>query len=155
LINRCIDVGIAVVPIPGPSAILGALSASGLPTDRFHFEGFLPKPSGRLAKRLAALRDRRETIVLFESPHRILKTLKALHGAWGDRPAVVARELTKLHEEFLRGTLSTVITEWERRPRRGEITLLVGGSDRAESADVSDEREEPAIGSLTLRAADQ
>jgi 16S rRNA (cytidine1402-2'-O)-methyltransferase len=155
LINRCIDAGIAVVPIPGPSAILGALSASGLPTDRFHFEGFLPKPSGRLAQRLAALRDRRETIVLFESPHRILKTLKAIHEAWGNRPAVVARELTKLHEEFLRGTLSTLIAEVERRPRRGEITLLVGGLDRRESAQSNGERDETAIGSITPHAADQ
>jgi 16S rRNA (cytidine1402-2'-O)-methyltransferase len=155
LINRCIDSGIAVVPIPGPSAILGALSASGLPTDRFHFEGFLPKPSGRLAKRLAALRELRETIVLFESPHRILKTLKALHEAWGNRPAVVARELTKLHEEFLRGTLSELIAELERRPRRGEITLLVGGFDRLEPAGSNDDREQPAAGSITPHAADR
>lgn len=158
LINRCIEAGVAVVPIPGPSAILGALSASGLPTDRFHFEGFLPKPSGRLGKRLAALRDLRETIVLFESPHRILKTLKAIHEAWGDRPAILARELTKLHEEFVRGRLSQLIAELERQPRRGEVTLLIAGLDRAsavESVDPIDGHEEPAIGSITVPAADR
>ncbi|MFZ5875837.1 MAG: 16S rRNA (cytidine(1402)-2'-O)-methyltransferase [Nitrospirota bacterium] len=155
LINQCIEAGVAVVPIPGPSAILGALSASGLPTDRFHFEGFLPKTSGRLAKRLTALRDRRETIVLFESPHRILKTLKAIHEAWGNRPAVIARELTKLHEEFLRGTLAQLIAELERRPRRGEMTLLIGGLDRLSSVESSEEREESAIGPAISPAADQ
>jgi 16S rRNA (cytidine1402-2'-O)-methyltransferase len=130
LITSCIQAGVPVVPIPGPCAAIAALAASGLPTDRFHFEGFLPKPSGRLAKRLAALRDYQETIVLYESPHRLLKTLKALFAAWGDRPAVIAREMTKLHEECLRGTLSSLVAEVERRPRRGEITLLIGGCDQ-------------------------
>ncbi len=128
LISRCIEAKVPVVPIPGPCAAIAALAASGLPTDRFHFEGFLPKPSGRLAKRLAILRDYPETIVVYESPHRLLKTLKAVYAAWGDRPAVVARELTKLHEECLRGMLSNVIADVERRPRRGEITLVIGGS---------------------------
>ncbi|MFZ5863532.1 MAG: 16S rRNA (cytidine(1402)-2'-O)-methyltransferase [Nitrospirota bacterium] len=154
LINRCIDAGVPVVPIPGPSAILGALSAAGLPTDRFHFEGFLPKPSGRLAKRLAALQDLRETIVLFESPQRILKTLHAIHTAWGNRPAVLARELTKLHEEFLRGTLSDLIAQLERAPRKGEMTLLIGGRDRTASEEPRDGREEP-LGATTVPAADQ
>lgn len=131
LINRCIDAGVPVVPIPGPSAVIAALAASGLPTDRFYFEGFLPKPSGRLAKRLALLRDYPATIVLLESPHRILKTLQAVYQAWGDRPAVIARELTKVHEEVLRGPLSALIAELERRPRRGEMTVLIGGSGAA------------------------
>jgi 16S rRNA (cytidine1402-2'-O)-methyltransferase len=130
LISRCIGAGVPVVPIPGPCAAIAALAASGLPTDRFHFEGFLPKPSGRLAKRLAELRDHPETIVLYESPHRLLKTLKALLAAWGDRPAVIAREMTKVHEECVRGTLSAAIVEVERRPRRGEITLVIGGCAR-------------------------
>lgn len=160
LITRCIEAGVPVVPIPGPCAAIAALAASGLPSDRFHFEGFLPKPSGRLAKRLAVLRDYPETIVLYESPHRLLKTLKALLAAWGDRPAVIARELTKMHEECLRGTLSSVITEVERRPRRGEITLLIGGCDRPrrstattplESATQDEGGSQPA----TLRAADR
>lgn len=129
LISRCIEATIPVVPIPGPCAAIAALAASGLPTDRFHFEGFLPKPAGRLAKRLAVLREYPETIVVYESPHRLLKTLKALYAAWGNRPAVIAREMTKLHEECLRGTLRSVIADVERRPRRGEITLLIGGSD--------------------------
>jgi 16S rRNA (cytidine1402-2'-O)-methyltransferase len=131
LISRCIEAGVVVVPIPGPCAAITALMGSGLPTDRFHFEGFLPKTSGRLAKRLALLRDYSETIILYESPHRLLKTLKAVYEAWGDRPVVIAREMTKLHEEYLRGMLRTVIAEVERRPRRGEMTLLIGGAGPA------------------------
>ncbi|MEO5657705.1 MAG: 16S rRNA (cytidine(1402)-2'-O)-methyltransferase [Nitrospiria bacterium] len=127
LINRCIDAGIRVVPVPGPSAVMAALTASGLPTDAFHFEGFLPKPSGRLGRRLEALREYPGTIVLFESPQRLLKTLTAIAAAWGNRRAVVARELTKIHEEWLRGPIEDLIADIERRPRRGEITLLVEG----------------------------
>lgn len=130
LIRTCIEAGVPVVPIPGPCAMIAGLAGSGLPTDRFHFEGFLPKPAGRLAKRLAALREYEETLVIYESPHRLLKTLNALYDAWGDRPAAIARELTKVHEEFLRGSLSALITEVSRRPRRGEVTLLVGGYER-------------------------
>jgi 16S rRNA (cytidine1402-2'-O)-methyltransferase len=155
LINRCIEAGVAVVPIPGPSAVIGALSASGLPTDRFHFEGFLPKPSGRLAKRLAALQDHPETIVLFESPHRLLKTLRAVYEAWGNRPVVVARELTKVHEEFLRGTLAELIAELERRPRRGEVTLLIGGRARIAADEGISAEEEPSAGPTTIRDAGQ
>lgn len=138
LIQRCIEAGVPVVPIPGPCAMIAALAGSGLPTDRFHFEGFLPKPAGRLAKRLAVLRDYAETIVIYESPHRLPKTLNALYAAWGDRPAVIARELTKVHEEFLRAPLSSLIVEVDRRPRRGEITLLIGGCDRAGRHPVTD-----------------
>lgn len=127
LINRCIDAGIRVVPIPGPSAVVAALAGSGLPTDAFHFEGFLPKPSGRLGRRLEALREYPGTIVLFESPQRLGKTLRAMLAAWGNRRAVVARELTKMHEEWLRGPIEDLIADIERRPRRGEMTLLVEG----------------------------
>ncbi len=144
LIRRCIESGVPVVPIPGPCAMIAALGGSGLPTDRFHFEGFLPKPAGRLAKRLAVLRDYEETIVIYESPHRLLKTLKALYAAWGDRPAVIARELTKLHEEFLRAPLSGLIAEVERHPRRGEITLLIGGCDRLRRPAAGDAAESTA-----------
>jgi 16S rRNA (cytidine1402-2'-O)-methyltransferase len=127
LINRCIDAGIRVIPIPGPSALIAALAGSGLPTHAFHFEGFLPKPSGRLGRRLQALQPYEGTVVVFESPQRLAKTLRAMLSAWGDRRAVVARELTKIHEEFLRGTLSGLLADVERRPRRGEITLLIAG----------------------------
>jgi len=127
LINRCIDAGIRVIPIPGPSALIAALASSGLPTHAFHFEGFLPKSSGRAGRRLDALRTYPGTVVVFESPHRLLKTLQAIEAAWGDRRAVVARELTKIHEEFLRGRVSELIADIDRRPRRGEITLLIEG----------------------------
>lgn len=160
LISRCIEARVPVVPIPGPCAAIAALAVSGLPTDRFHFEGFLPKPSGRLAKRLAVLREYPETLVLYESPHRLLKTLKAVYAAWGDRPAVIAREMTKLHEECLRGMLSAVITDVERRPRRGEITILVGGCaqrqapESIESVD-SGARDETDPTSVMFRGADR
>lgn len=160
LITRCIEAGVRVVPIPGPCAMIAALAASGMPTDRFHFEGFLPKPSGRLGKRLAVLRDYPGTIVLYESPHRLLKTLKAVYAAWGERSAVIARELTKMHEECLRGPLSIVIAEVERHPRRGEITILLGGCDRLRrSAETGPAGDSPNADddqlAATLRVADQ
>jgi len=131
LITRCIAAGLRVIPVPGPSALTAALAGAGLPTHAVHFEGFLPKTSGRLGRRLDALRDYPGTVVVFESPQRLLKTLRAIASAWGDRRVAVARELTKLHEEFLRGTLSEVMVEVEQRPRRGEITLLISGAPDA------------------------
>jgi len=127
LVNHCIEAGIRVIPIPGPSVLTAALAASGLPTDAFHFEGFLPKRPGRLARRLEELESYPGTIVLFESPHRLAKTLAAIRAGWGNRRAVVARELTKIHEEFLRGTLDEVLAAIEPRSLRGEITLLITG----------------------------
>jgi len=119
LVNRCIEAGIRVIPIPGPSVLTAALAASGLPTHVFHFEGFLPRRPGRLARRLEE----------FESPHRVMKTLMAIRAGWGNRRVVIARELTKIHEEFLRGSLDDVLAVLKLRVLRGEVTLLVEGKE--------------------------
>jgi 16S rRNA (cytidine1402-2'-O)-methyltransferase len=129
LVNRCIDAGLPVSPVPGPSAPVAALSVSGLPTDAFIFIGFLPKKSGRRARVLESLAMRRETLIFFETPHRIHKILPDLLAALGDRRAVLAREMTKLHEETLRGTLSGILDAVKRRPPKGEITLVIAGAE--------------------------
>lgn len=128
LINRCIQAGIPISPISGPSAFLAALTVSGLPTDAFVFEGFLPKKrTGRL-KQLNALKEEPRTIILYESPHRLVRCLHDLVEVLGDRRVVVARELTKLYEEIIRGRLTEVIPKMEGRSIRGEITLVVEGN---------------------------
>ena len=129
LVNRCIEAGIRVIPIPGPSVLTAALAASGLPTHVFHFEGFLPRRPGRLARRLEELESHPGTVVLFESPHRVMKTLMAIRAGWGNRRVVIARELTKIHEEFLRGSLDDVLAVLKLRVLRGEVTLLVEGKE--------------------------
>jgi 16S rRNA (cytidine1402-2'-O)-methyltransferase len=136
LVQRAIENGIRVEPVPGASALLAALTASGLPSDEFHFAGFLPPKSGRRRKALENLKAQEATLVLYESPHRILETLEDLAAVLGDRPTVLAREITKLHEEFLRGTPAELRELLQARPSiKGEITLLVGKALRAESDD--------------------
>jgi len=127
LVRAAIGAGIVVVPIPGASAVLSALSGAGLPTDAFRFCGFLPPKSGQRRKALEELRGEDCTLVFYEAPHRILETLSDVSVAYGNRPVVVARELTKLHEEFVRGTADEVRAQLAARPSvKGEITLLIG-----------------------------
>ena len=129
LVRECHRNDIAVVVLPGASAVLPALVASGLPSDRFAFEGFLPPKKGRTSRLQNIAREPR-TVVLYESPHRILKTLKQLEDVCGpDRPVSVARELTKQYEEVLRGTLASVrdiLADRERQ--RGEFVIVLGGA---------------------------
>jgi len=127
LVRAAIDLGVPVCAIPGPSAVLTALAASGLPTDAFHFAGFLPhKPHQRL-KALEALAGEQATLIFYEAPHRVLDALEAIEQALGPRPVVMARELTKLHEEVLRGAPAEIRAQLaERDSIKGEITLLVG-----------------------------
>jgi 16S rRNA (cytidine1402-2'-O)-methyltransferase len=127
VIKGAIDRGIPVVPIPGASALLSALIVSGLPTDRFVFEGFLPLKKGRKSK-LQALRSEQRTIVLYESPHRVLKTLRELLEALGDRDVAVAREMTKKFEEVTRGSLSTVLASMSKRQSRGEYVIVISSA---------------------------
>ena len=127
LVRACISEGIAVVPIPGASAVLAGLVASGLPTDRFVFEGFLPKKKGR-KRRLNVLSAEERTIILFESPERLARTLKDCFDAFGDRPVAVCREITKLHEDIWRGRLSSGSQDFEGKKVKGELTLLIGKS---------------------------
>ena len=133
LINHCIQADISVVPIPGPSAVFGALAASGLPSDVFRFEGFLPRKPGARAKRIGDFRDAHGSIIIFESPHRLEKLLVALREGLGARRAVIARELTKRFEEFQRGTLDELLTRVREHPPKGEITLVVEGTPRKPS----------------------
>lgn len=127
LVAKVIEEGVPVEPIPGPSALLAALTASGMPTDVFYFGGFLPAKAGHRRKALEKLRGEEATLVFYEAPHRILVTLADIAATLGPRPVVLARELTKLHEEFLRGTPETLRQILSERPSvKGEITLLIG-----------------------------
>src|SRR5216683_3322439 len=127
LVRAAIEAGVTVQPVPGASASLAALAASGLPTDAFYFGGFLPAKTGQRARALEALAEEDATLVFYEAPHRILETLEAVEAALGPRPVVVAREITKIHEEFLRGTAAEVRAQLASRDSvKGEITLLIG-----------------------------
>src|SRR5574337_516603 len=142
LIREAIAAGVPVVPIPGPSAITVALSAAGLPTDRFVFLGFLPRRSAERRRVLEAVQTIPWTLVLFEAPTRVEATLKDLQAILGERPVAVLRELTKRFEEILRGTLTEVIAQAQGRRLRGEVTVVVGGGDRPAATSASDPREE-------------
>ena len=132
VVRAAIDAGVTVTPVPGPSAALAALSASGLATDSFRFAGFLPSKSGQRQRLLREMTKVNETMVFYESPHRILDALADINEILGTRPVVVARELTKVHEEFLRGTAREVHAVLSTRPTiKGEITLLIGKAEAA------------------------
>jgi 16S rRNA (cytidine1402-2'-O)-methyltransferase len=122
--------GVIVVPVPGPSAVTAALSAAGIPPHPFVFAGFLPRKSGARRRRIQELGDVPATIVLFESPHRVAAALADLAAVLGDRAAAVCRELTKVHEEFLRGTLGELAEEAARRPLKGEIVIVIEPANR-------------------------
>ena len=127
LVKAAVENRITVYPIPGASAAMTALAASGLPTDSFHFGGFLPPKPGQRLNALKALSEEQSTLIFYEAPHRILESLEAVEEALGPRPVVVARELTKLHEEFLRGTAAEIRAQLAARDSvKGEITLLIG-----------------------------
>jgi 16S rRNA (cytidine1402-2'-O)-methyltransferase len=127
LVRAAIENGIPVHAVPGPSASLAALAASGLPTDSFHFGGFLPHKPGQRVKALEALAEETATLIFYEAPHRILDALDAVEETLGPRPVVVARELTKIHEECLRGTAAEIRAQLAQREAvKGEITLLIG-----------------------------
>jgi 16S rRNA (cytidine1402-2'-O)-methyltransferase len=129
VVRAAIAAGARVVPVPGPSAVLAALVGSGLPTDRFFFVGFPPRKTGARQGLLAQIRSLPATLVLFESPHRVAATLADLSAILGkDRPGCVARELTKTHEEFVRGTLADLASRYASERPLGEVTLVVGGA---------------------------
>ena len=130
LVRAAVDAGVPVVPIPGASSALCALEVSGLPTDRFAFEGFLPRRAARRRARIEELRWDPRTLIFFESPHRLRESLRDLAEAWGERPASISRELTKKFEETRRGTLRSLLEWAESTPPRGEFVLVVGGAPR-------------------------
>jgi 16S rRNA (cytidine1402-2'-O)-methyltransferase len=130
LITQALQQDISVVPVPGLSAAITALSISGLAVHRFVFEGFLPVKTGKRKNFLKKLTEEERTLIFYESPHRILATLRDLIEIMGDRKAVLCRELTKIHEEKIYGKLSLIFKTLEKRPIKGEITLLVEGEKR-------------------------
>jgi len=134
LIQLVIENQIPVVPIPGPSAAIAALSISGLPTDAFFFKGFLPHKSKKRRGLLEQLEEVRETIIFYESPHRIIETLKDILDILGNREMVLARELTKIYEEVLRGRVSEIQGQITGRKIKGEMTLVISGKTRKEVA---------------------
>ncbi|WP_248580387.1 16S rRNA (cytidine(1402)-2'-O)-methyltransferase [Nocardioides sp. InS609-2] len=128
LVAAAVEQGVRVTAVPGPSAVLTALAVSGMPVDRFCFEGFLPRKAGERARRLTALAEEERTLVFFEAPHRTEAALAAMAEAWGDdRAAAVCRELTKTHEEVRRGALRELV-DWAAEGVRGEVTIVVTGA---------------------------
>jgi 16S rRNA (cytidine1402-2'-O)-methyltransferase len=128
LVQLAIAQGIMVVPIPGPAAVIAAITVAGLPMDRFVFEGFLPRKPGKRRKRLESLRGELHTLIFYESPRRVYDVLGDMQALWGDRRVVVARELTKKFEEILRGRITEVRAQLEERPPQGEVTVVVEGA---------------------------
>jgi 16S rRNA (cytidine1402-2'-O)-methyltransferase len=138
LVSEAAKTGVTVSAIPGPSAVLAALAASGLPTNEFHFAGFLPVKSGQRRKELQRLAALDCTVVVYEAPHRIIDALEDIGEVYEDTPLVVTRELTKMHEEFLRGTARSILLDLTARPAiKGEITVVIGKRIAPEHHDLS------------------
>jgi 16S rRNA (cytidine1402-2'-O)-methyltransferase len=148
LVAAAVEHDVLVTAVPGPSAVLTALAVSGLPVDRFCFEGFLPRKAGERSRRLAALAAEERTMVFFEAPHRTEAALAAMAGALGDdRPAAVCRELTKTHEEVRRGSLGELVT-WAAEGVRGEVTIVVAGADQSAEIAADPESLKAAVAAL-------
>jgi 16S rRNA (cytidine1402-2'-O)-methyltransferase len=130
LVKLALSEGVPVIPVPGACSVIAAVVASGLPTDRFAFEGFLPRKSGRRKERLTELASDPRTVVIFESPQRLLRTLEELKKLCGDRECAVAREMTKKFEEFSRGTIEEVLEHYGNKSVKGEIVILLKGRGR-------------------------
>lgn len=136
LVVKALEAGIRVTAIPGPSASLTALVISGMPTDRFVFEGFLPRASKERKEALEILKEERRTIILYEAPHRLVSTLEDLLEALGDRPLAIVRELTKKYEEVRRGTLSSLLAYFQEQEPKGEFTLVLAGKPPEEPREI-------------------
>jgi len=132
LVSMAVSQGIKVTVVPGPSASLTALVLSGLPSDRFAFEGFLPRKHSDRVKFLKTIRDEERTIIFYEGPHRVKSMLQDLYGVFGERRVSVLRELTKVHEEAIRGTLGEIIAHFEVNEPRGEFVIVVEGAPQKE-----------------------
>lgn len=150
LVSLCLRHKIPVIPIPGPSAIVAALSACGLPSDEFTFVGFLPARTGERRRKLHELASEKRTLVLYEAPHRLTACLQDVMQTLGDREATVARELTKLHEEFARGRLSELLERFREKSPRGEITLIIAPSDQDDAVREHTQDEDAARPSVSL-----
>ncbi|MCH7578002.1 MAG: 16S rRNA (cytidine(1402)-2'-O)-methyltransferase [Chloroflexi bacterium] len=139
LVTAALEAGFTVTPIPGPSAVTAALAVSGLSTRQFTYLGFLPRRAGERRRLFASLRDDSRTIVAFESPHRLLRSLSDMHAEWGERRIAVCRELTKAFEEVFRGSIGEALEHFADRPR-GEFTLVVEGSTGPAAPDFEEVR---------------
>jgi len=135
LINLALKNDIKIIPVPGVSALITALVVSGLPTDKFVFEGFLPRKTKERKKYFKSIENEERTIIFYETPHRLKKALKDMLDTWGDRKIIIARELTKKYEEIIRGKLSQVLNEINTKEIKGEITLVVQGGKRGKEND--------------------
>jgi 16S rRNA (cytidine1402-2'-O)-methyltransferase len=138
LVRACAEEGIDVRVVPGPSAVTAALAVSGLPSDRFVFEGFLPKRAGERRERLRSLASDPRTVVVFESPNRLIPLLRDVVGEFGDRRVAVARELTKLHEEVMRGLASEVLDRLAGSAPKGEVVVVIEGRRGDEEVSLAD-----------------
>jgi len=150
LVRTAIAAGISVVPVPGPTALITALVVSGLPTSRFAFEGFLPTRKKDRQAALAELKRERRTWIIYEAPHRLLSTLEDLRRELGDRQMAAARELTKIHEEVVRGTPGQLLEHFQQHPPRGEFVLVVEGA----SAEALEEEGQPRAVDLAEAVAE-
>lgn len=154
LVAAAIEQGLLVVPVPGASAITTALSAAGLPTDAFFFGGFFPVKKGQRRSELELRQGDQQTLIYYEAPHRILESLEDIAAVMPHRPVVVSRELTKLHEEFLRGTASEIAAVLSSRPSvKGEITVLIGKPRKGESQPADEDSIRAAVESLIAAGA--
>ncbi len=142
LVRTCVEQGIEVITLPGATALIPALVQSGFPCDRFCFEGFLPQKKGR-SKHLQALADETRTMIFYESPYRVVKCLEQFREVFGgDRPVSVSREITKIHEETVRGTIDEVLEHFRQTPPKGEFVLIVGGKLKANRANNEPEEDD-------------
>lgn len=138
LVNLALENNIKIIPIPGVSALITALVVSGLPTDKFVFEGFIPRKIKERKRYFKSIENEERTIIFYEAPHRLKRTLKDMLEIWGDRKIVIARELTKMYEEIIRGKLSRVLSEINAKDIKGEITLVVQGGIKKKGNDIID-----------------
>ncbi|WP_227763740.1 16S rRNA (cytidine(1402)-2'-O)-methyltransferase [Zhaonella formicivorans] len=132
LVLKAVQAGLRVIPVPGPSASLAALVVSGLPTDRFVFEGFLPRGAKAKKAVLEGLQNESRTIILYEAPHRLLSTLRDLYDFLGDRDVALVREISKIHEEIQRGKLGSLVEYYGTHAPKGEFTLIIKGKENGE-----------------------
>lgn len=133
LVKLCHENGIKVIPVPGACAFVTALSASGFPSRRFSFEGFLPTEKREMKEVLDDYKNDKKTVIFYEAPHRLVKTLETMYSSWGNRKICIARELTKLNEEFAITTIEDALEMYKTKEPRGEYVLVVGGAEQAES----------------------
>ena len=145
LVRLCAEYGIETVVVPGPSALIAALAASGLATGRFAFEGFLSVKKNSRFAHLEDVKNDTRTLIFYEAPHKLLRTLQDMLAVWGERQITLARELTKIHEEIVRTTLSEAVARYTEAPPRGEFVLVVAGAQPVQAPEITLEAAVPMV----------